>query len=74
MSGQSPELGKGFLGYRRSAVDQILAERDGMLRRAEGRVRRGELKVAELGRDLAWHCCVGRSHGEVDRSAWVAVR
>ncbi len=53
MSGQSPELGKGFLGYRRSAVDQILAERDGMLRRAEGRVRSGELKVAELGRDLA---------------------
>jgi len=53
MSGQSPELGKGLFGYRRSAVDQILADRDGMLRRAEGRVRSGELKVAELGRDLA---------------------
>src|SRR6266498_3907835 len=64
MSGQSPELGKGLFGYRRSAVDQILADRDGMLRRAEGRVRSGELKMAELGRDLA---AAAERSVEVDR-------
>ena len=53
MSSQPPHLGKGVFGYRKSAVDQTLADRDAMLRHAEGRVRAGESKVAELERELA---------------------
>jgi hypothetical protein len=47
-----PELGKGLFGYRKSAVNQILADRDIMLRQAEGRVRAAESKVAELQGEL----------------------
>jgi hypothetical protein len=47
-----PELGKGIFGYRKSAVNQILADRDIMLRQAEGRVRAAESKVAELESEL----------------------
>jgi hypothetical protein len=46
------ELGKGIFGYRKSAVNQILADRDIMLRQAEGRVRAAESKVAELETEL----------------------
>src|SRR5947209_7293637 len=47
-----PDLGKGFFGYRKSAVNQILSDRDVMLRQAEGRVRAAESKVAELQTEL----------------------
>src|SRR5206468_11645622 len=47
-----PDLGKGLFGYRKSAVNQILADRDIMLRQAEGRVRAAESKVAELETEL----------------------
>ena len=48
MTSEGQELGKGVFGYRRSAVNQIIADRDIMLRQAEGRVRAAESKVAEL--------------------------
>jgi uncharacterized coiled-coil protein SlyX len=48
VTSDSQELGKGIFGYRKSAVNQILADRDIMLRQAEGRVRAAESKVAEL--------------------------
>jgi predicted nucleic acid-binding Zn-ribbon protein len=52
MSSDPPELGKGLFGYRKSAVNQIIADRDIMLRQAEGRVRSAESKVAELESEL----------------------
>ena len=52
MGSDPPELGKGLFGYRKSAVNQIIADRDIMLRQAEGRVRAAESKVAELETDL----------------------
>ena len=53
MSSDPTELGRGIFGYRRSAVNQIIADRDLMLRQAEGRVRQAEGKVAELEAELA---------------------
>jgi hypothetical protein len=53
MGNDSPDLGKGLFGYRKSAVNQIIADRDIMLRQAEGRVRAAEAKVAELENDLS---------------------
>jgi len=52
MSSDPPELGKGLFGYRKSAVNQIIADRDIMLRQAEGRVRAAESKVAEMESEL----------------------
>jgi hypothetical protein len=52
MSSDPPELGKGMFGYRKSAVNQIIADRDIMLRQAEGRVRAAESKVADLETEL----------------------
>jgi archaellum component FlaC len=52
MSSDPPELGKGLFGYRKSAVNQILSDRDLMLRQAEGRVRQAESKVGELENEL----------------------
>lgn len=48
MSSDPPDLGKGLFGYRKSAVNQIISDRDIMLRQAEGRVRAAESKVAEM--------------------------
>jgi archaellum component FlaC len=48
MGSDPPELGKGLFGYRKSVVNQIIADRDIMLRQAEGRVRAAESKVADL--------------------------
>src|SRR5438034_3716575 len=53
MSSDPPELGKGLFGYRKSAVNQIIADRDIMLRQAEGRVRAAEAKAAELETELS---------------------
>jgi uncharacterized coiled-coil protein SlyX len=48
MGSDPPDLGKGLFGYRKSAVNQVIADRDIMLRQAEGRVRAAEAKIAEL--------------------------
>jgi hypothetical protein len=53
VSSDPTELGRGVFGYRKSAVNQIIADRDIMLRQAEGRVRAAEGKVAELETELA---------------------
>src|SRR5262245_5698909 len=53
MSAEPPALGKGVFGYRKSAVNQIIADRDTMLRQAEGRVRAAEGKVSTLETELA---------------------
>lgn len=53
MSEQPPALGKGLFGYSRKAVNQLLSDRDVMLRQAEGRVRAAEAKVTQLESDLA---------------------
>ena len=52
MSTEPPALGKGVFGYRKSAVNQIIADRDTMLRQAEGRVRAAEGKVSTLESEL----------------------
>jgi hypothetical protein len=53
MGSDPPELGKGIFGYRKSAVNQIIADRDMMLRQAEGRVRAAEGRVADLETELS---------------------
>src|SRR5262245_37874073 len=53
MTSDPQELGKGLFGYRKSAVNQLLSDRDIRRRQAEGRVRAAEGKVAELETELA---------------------
>ena len=53
MSTEEPKLGKSLFGYARSAVARILADREIMLRQAEGAVRDAETKAEELERELA---------------------
>ncbi len=53
MSTEEPKLGKSLFGYARSAIDRILADREIMLRQAEGAVREAETKAEELERELA---------------------
>jgi predicted nuclease with TOPRIM domain len=53
MSEQPPALGRGIFGYRRTAVNELISDRDVMLRQAEGRVRASETKVARLEAELA---------------------
>jgi hypothetical protein len=68
MSAEPPTLGKGILGYRKSAVNQIIADRDVMLRQAEGRVRAAESKVGELeGELMAVRDRNTRSEEQLDR-------
>ncbi len=50
MSSDAPKTG--LFGYRRSAVQQIMAESEARLREAEGRLRAAEMRVAELEREL----------------------
>jgi predicted nucleic acid-binding Zn-ribbon protein len=52
MGTDPPAMGKGLFGYRKSAVNQMLSDRDVMLRQAEGRVRAAESKVAQLEGEL----------------------
>jgi len=51
--GGSGEMGKGLFGYRKSDVDQMLADRDTMLRQAEGRIRASEARILELEKTVA---------------------
>ena len=53
MSTEEPKLGKSLFGYARSAVARILADREIVLRQAEGAVRDAETKADELERELA---------------------
>jgi chromosome segregation ATPase len=53
MSDQPPALSRSLFGYRRSAVNQMISDRDVMLRQAEGRVRAAEAKAKRLESDMA---------------------
>ncbi|MDP8957165.1 MAG: hypothetical protein M3N24_09450 [Actinomycetota bacterium] len=53
MSTEEPRLGKSLFGYARSAVARILADREIMLRQAEGAVRDTETRAEELEKELA---------------------
>jgi TolA-binding protein len=48
MSSDAPKPGTGLFGYRRSAVQEIMAEGDARLREAEERLRAAEMRVSEL--------------------------
>ena len=52
MSTEEPKLGKSLFGYARSAVARILADREIMLRQAEGAVRDAESRAQELEQEL----------------------
>ncbi|HEY3208363.1 MAG TPA: hypothetical protein VGL18_01005 [Actinomycetota bacterium] len=52
MSEDVSRLPKGLFGYRRAVVNQILEDRDIMVRMAEERVRRSESRVLELEGEL----------------------
>lgn len=51
--GGSGEIGKGLFGYRKSSVEQLLADRDQKLRQAEKRIRAAEARIAELEKTVA---------------------
>jgi len=46
--GGSAEMGKGLFGYRKSDVQQLLADRDTKLQQAEKRIRASETRIADL--------------------------
>ena len=50
--GGSSDLGKGLFGYRKGDVQQMLSDRDLMLRQAESRIRGSEVRISELERTL----------------------
>src|SRR5947208_12909197 len=52
MGSEGAERGRGLFGYRRAVVQQIISDRDVMLRQAEGRVRAAESRVSELEQEL----------------------
>ena len=51
--GGSADLGKGLFGYRRSEVQQLLADRDLLLEEAERRMRASTARIEELERRLS---------------------
>jgi chromosome segregation ATPase len=51
--GGSADLGKGLFGYRRSDVQQLLADRDVLLVEAERRMRASKARIDELESALA---------------------
>jgi len=53
MSVDRSKLPKGLFGYRRTVVEQVLEDREIMVRAAEGRVLRAEERVHELEAELA---------------------
>jgi chromosome segregation ATPase len=50
--GGPDEISKGLFGYRRTDVEQLLSDRDHMLRQAETRIRAAEARVGELQQTL----------------------
>ena len=46
--GGPDEIGKGLFGYRKTDVEQLLSDRDHMLRQAETRIRSAEARIGEL--------------------------
>ncbi|MDP8957164.1 MAG: hypothetical protein M3N24_09445 [Actinomycetota bacterium] len=52
MSNDAPKLGTGLFGFRRSAVQEIMAEGEARLREAEERLRAAEMRVSELQQEL----------------------
>jgi chromosome segregation ATPase len=52
MGNNAPKLGTGLFGFRRSAVEQIIAEGEARLDEAEGRLRAAESRVSELQEEL----------------------
>lgn len=52
MASDAPQLGRSLLGYRRTAVRQILADRETMFLVAKGRAERAEDRVEELQAEL----------------------
>lgn len=46
--GGPDEISKGLFGYRRTDVEQLLSDRDHMLRQAETRIRGAEARIGEL--------------------------
>ena len=46
-------MGKGLFGYRRSDVEQVIADKDLMLQEAERRMRTAEARIGRLEGDLA---------------------
>ena len=53
MAGGTTQPGKGLFGYRRSVVQQIITDREIVLRQAEGRLHAAESRVAELEGELS---------------------
>ncbi len=64
MSSDAPKLGTGLFGYRRSAVEQLMAESDARLRDAEVRLRAAETRVSELQRQID---SLKRRHAQVEQ-------
>jgi cell division septum initiation protein DivIVA len=50
--GGPDEISKGLFGYRKTDVEQLLSDRDHMLRQAETRIRSAEARVGELEQTL----------------------
>jgi chromosome segregation ATPase len=49
----SGDMGKGLFGYRRTDVEQLISDRDLMLRHAESRIRGAEARIDQLEKTLA---------------------
>lgn len=49
----SGDISKGLFGYRRTDVDQLISDRDLMLRHAETRIRSAEARISQLENALA---------------------
>lgn len=45
---EGSEIGKGLFGYRRNDVEQLISDRDLMLRHAETRIRSAEARINQL--------------------------
>jgi cell division septum initiation protein DivIVA len=50
--GGPDDIGKGLFGYRKTDVEQLLSDRDHMLRQAETRIRGAEARIGELEQTL----------------------
>ncbi len=52
MSSDAPKLGTGLFGYRRSAVQEMMAEGDARLQEAHERLRAAEIRVSQLQQEI----------------------